>query len=125
LESVFKFFESTLNNEFCPNIQTAMKNLIVEVAQFKLAAGVNEEDFLREAETVQKNFLEKQSGYVDRELLKDKDGQWVDVLHWNSMEEAQKAAEVMMSDSAAQGFMQKVDPSSVKMLHLEQVRNWK
>ena len=102
-----------------------MKNVIVEIAQFKLATGVREEDFLQEAEAVQKNFLEQQSGYIDRELLKDKDGQWVDILHWNSMEEAQKAAEVMMSDPATQGFMQKIDPSSVKILHLEQIRIWK
>ena len=95
-----------------------MKNLIVEIAQFKLAAGVSDEDFLHEAEAVQKNFLEKQSGYIDRELLKDKDGQWVDILHWNSIGEAQKAAEVMMADPATQGFMQKIDPSSVKMLHV-------
>src|SRR3989338_4376815 len=99
-----------------------MKNVIVEIAQFKLAAGVSEKDFLREAEAVQKNFLEKQSGYIDRELLKDKDGGWVDILHWNSMEEAQKAAEVMMSDPRTQGFMQKIDPSSVKMMHLLQVK---
>ena len=101
-----------------------MKNLVVEIAQFKLAAGVSDEDFLHEAEAVQKNFLEKQSGYIDRELLKDKDGQWVDILHWNSIGEAQKAAEVMMTDSATQGFMQKIDPSSVKMLHLELMKKY-
>ena len=102
-----------------------MKKLIVEVAQFKLAEGVSEEEFLKEAEAVQKGFLEKQSGYIDRELLKTEDGLWADVLHWKTMKEAQKAAEVMMGNPAAQGFMQKIDPSSVKMLHLEQVKNWK
>ena len=101
------------------------KKFIVEIAQFKLASGVTDEEFTKEAEAVQKNFLEKQSGYIDRELLKDKEGQWVDILHWNSMEEAQKAAEVMMKNPATQGFMQKIDPSSVKMLHLEQVEVWK
>ncbi len=99
--------------------------MIVEIAQFKLTEGVHEEDFLQEAEAVQKNFLEKQKGYVDRELLKNQDGQWVDILHWNSMEEAQKAAQVMMQDPATQGFIQKIDPSSIKMLHLEQARVWK
>ena len=98
--------------------------MIIEIAQFKLVAGVSEEDFLKEAEAVQKNFLEKQSGYIDRELLKSDDDLWVDVLHWNSMGEAQKAAEVMMDDPATQGLMQKIDPSSVKMLHLEQVKSW-
>ena len=101
------------------------KNFIVEIAQFKLAAGVSNEEFLKEAEAVQNNFLEKQSGYIDRELLKSDDGLWVDVLHWNSMGEAQKAAEIMMGDPATQGFMQKIDPSSVKMLHLTQMKIWK
>ena len=101
-----------------------MKNRIAEIAQFKLVAGTSDEDFLQEAEAVQKNFLEKQSGYINRELLKDKDGLWMDILHWNSMEEAQKAAEVMMSDPATQGFMQKIDPSSVKMLHLKLMKKY-
>ena len=65
---------------------------------------------MQEAEAVQKNFLEKQSGYIDREPLKDKDGQGADILHWSSMEEEQKAAEVMMSDPTTQGFMQKSIP---------------
>jgi len=86
------------------------KKFIVEIAQFKLASGVTDEEFVKEAEAVQKNFLEKQSGYIDRELLKDRDGQWVDILHWNSMEEAQKAAEIMMKDPATQRFMQKNRP---------------
>ena len=84
-----------------------MKNLIVEIAQFKLASGVTDEEFIKEAEFVQKNFLEKQRGYIDRELLKAKDGQWIDILHWDSMEEAQRAAEVMMKEPTTQGFMQK------------------
>ncbi len=100
------------------------KKLIVEIAQFKLASGVTDEEFIKEAEMVQKNFLEKQNGYIDRELLKDKDGQWIDILHWNSMEEAQRAAEVMMKEPTTQGFMQKIDPSSVKMLHLGQMKTW-
>jgi len=99
--------------------------MIIEIAQFKLGTGVSEEEFLQEAEAVQKNFIEKQSGYIDHELLRSDDGLWVDVIHWNSMKEAQKAAKVMMGDPAAQGFMQKIDPSSVKMLHLEQMKSWK
>jgi hypothetical protein len=42
-----------------------MSNKVVEMARFKLAAGADETSLLKEAEAVQKNFLEKQSGYVD------------------------------------------------------------
>ena len=33
------------------------KKIIVEIAQFKLASGVIDEEFIKEAELVQKNFL--------------------------------------------------------------------
>ncbi len=101
------------------------KGLVVEIAQFKLVAGVKDGDFLQEAEVVQKNFLEKQIGYIDWELLKGEDGQWVDILHWNSIEEAQKASEMLLKEPAAQGFIRKIDPTSIKMLHLMQLRKWK
>lgn len=101
------------------------KKFIVEIAQFKLAAGVSEKDFLMEADAVQKNFLQKQKGYIDRELLRGDDGQWVDILHWTSMAEATRAAEMMMKDPSTLGFLQSIDPASVKMLHLEQVEVWK
>ena len=99
--------------------------MIVEIAQFKLAASVSEEEFLKEAEAVQKGFLEKQNGYIDRELLKSEDGLWVDILHWNSMEEAQNASEMLLKDSAAQGFIRKIDPTTIKILHLMQLRKWR
>lgn len=97
---------------------------IVEIAQFKLAAGVDEQGFLKEAEAVQRDFLEKQNGYMDREILKGGDGQWIDIVHWRSMEDAKHAADAIMQDPACLGFLQKIDPASVKMFHLQQVKTW-
>src|SRR3990172_2305489 len=51
--------------------------------------------------------------------------QWADILHWNSMEEARKASEALLKDPIAQEFMRKIDPASVRMLHLMQMRKWK
>jgi hypothetical protein len=101
-----------------------MGNNIVEIAQFRLANGVSEQDFLREVEDVQNNFLSRQSGYIDRELLKSGEGQWIDIVHWSSMEKAQLVAEVMLKDPSALGFLQKIDPQSVDMMHLQTMRIW-
>src|SRR3989344_5799393 len=100
------------------------KKAVIEIAQFRLVADIQEKDFLKEAEVVHEDFLRKQRGYVDRELLKDKDGLWMDVLHWKSMEEAQKAAELLMKGPKAEKFIGMIDPSSVKMLHLWQVKEF-
>ncbi len=97
---------------------------IVEIAQFKIATGVDEQSFLKEAEAVQRDFLEKQKGYMDRELLKGEDGQWIDIVHWRSMEEAKRATDAIMQNPDCCGFLQKIDPASVKMMHLRQLGTW-
>ena len=101
-----------------------MVGKILEIAEFKLAAGADEQGFLKEADAVQRDFLERQKGYMDRELLKGEDGEWIDIVHWRSMEEAKRAADTIMQDPACLGFLQKIEPESVKMMHLWQVRTW-
>ena len=102
------------------------KQFIVEITQFKLVDGVTEESFLQDATNVQKGFLEKQAGYAGtRQLLKGDAGEWVDIVYWESLENAQKAQEAAMGSKTCMPMFQKIDPSSIKMLHLEQVMVWK
>jgi len=101
-----------------------MQSIIVEVAKFKLNEGLNDQAFIAEGEKVQEAFLNNQNGYLDRELLKDENGQWFDILHWASMEEAQTAARIMMQESECQPFVQMIDPQSIQMLHMVRQRSW-
>ena len=98
-----------------------MKNLIVEISQFKLASGMSEEEFLKEAEEAETTFFEKQGGYIGSELLKDKSNQWAKVTNWNSMEDVRKAAKAMLNSPVAQSLMQKIDSSSILCNFYEKV----
>ena len=101
------------------------KKYIVEITQFKLMDGVIEEEFLQDATNVQKGFLEKQAGYAGtRQLLKGDGGEWVDIVYWESLEDAQKAQEAAMGSETCTPMFQKIDTSSIKMLHLEQIKIW-
>ena len=100
--------------------------MIIEITQFKLVDGVTEESFLQDTTNEQKGFLEKQAGYAGtRQLLKGDGGEWVDIVHWESLENAQKAQEAAMRSETCMPMFQKIDPSSIKMLHLEQIKSWK
>ncbi len=66
-------------------------NYVIEWAPFRLAEGVSEAVLLAASEALQTGFISKQKGYVKRELAKTADGQWVDVIHWDSAESAEKA----------------------------------
>jgi hypothetical protein len=95
---------------------------IIEISQFRLAKGVDEQSFLKGANAVQETFLKKQNGFIERELLKDENGQWVDILHWKTRADAERAAKEAMNNPVAAEFFQKMDPASIKMMHLEQMR---
>jgi len=101
-----------------------MTKVVIEITQFQLVKGVADQEFLREAEKVQQVFLERQPGYLDRELLKDEAEQWVDILHWETTAQAQTAAQAMLQEPACQGFLSMIDPQSIEMLHLERQKKW-
>src|SRR5829696_1901722 len=58
--------------------------LVVEWAPFRMANGVSEDELLAASETLQREFLTKQHGFVRRELLRGADGQWADLVHWEN-----------------------------------------
>jgi len=99
-----------------------VKKIVLEIAQFRLRAGVSEKDFLKVSDQLQKDYLVKQKGYVDRELVKREDGLWSDVFHWSSMEDAKRVGENIMTADAAQNFLKMLDPDSVVVMYFEQVQ---
>ncbi len=64
------------------------------------------------------------SGFIRRDLFKDSHGQWLDIVYWSSMAEAQRATEAFASLPCAQTLMELLDDTSVTMLHLEQARSY-
>lgn len=97
--------------------------MIIELVHFRLAQDVDEASFLAEAEKVQKEFLEKQPGFKSREIFKG-ESEWVDIVHWEREEDANKAAENFESNPECSPFIKMVDPESVKSTHLEQVKSY-
>ena len=97
--------------------------LTVELVTFKLIEGADEAAFLAAADAVMAD-IRRRSGYVNRELLKGDDGQWIDVVHWRSREDALAAAELFNSLPTAQAFGSFPDFTSLTMLHLAQALVW-
>ena len=62
-------------------------------------------------------WLKQQPGYKSRHLTKKDDGSWLDLVVWNSLEEAQSASARLMKEFADSDFMKMFDPDSVRMEH--------
>ena len=71
--------------------RTTSQPIAVEWAPFTVVAGTDEATLLAAADLVQTEFLSQQPGFIQRELLRGRDNQWVDIIYWNSREEAEQA----------------------------------
>lgn len=92
--------------------------MIVEFSQFKLDEDVDEEEFIEAAQKAKTEFLEKQPGFMGRELLMG-DDEWVDIVKWNTQEEAEAAMEKSNESEIVTDFVSMIDEESLEIAYLE------
>ena len=89
---------------------------VLEVVTFRLMPGVSGAEFLAAAQAT-KPALTGQPGFVRRHLLHDADGVWTDLVEWQSLTQAQAAAERVMQLPEFRPFLAAIDPASIAMAH--------
>lgn len=99
-----------------------MSEYVLEIVLFQLAEGVSDAEFLTAARGVEP-WLEQQPGFVKRQINRDSQGHWLDLIHWNSLEEAQAAAAQIMSKPEGQAFGATIKPESIQMFHMRSVHD--
>jgi hypothetical protein len=91
----------------------------IEIVTFRLAAGVTEEAFVTETMAMERNFLGKLPGFLDRDTGKSKDGDWIVVLHWASPEDAQNSMDKFVGNEGTKTFTAMIDMPTFKMTRYE------
>jgi hypothetical protein len=102
------------------------RRFTVEWMPFQAAAGVDEATMLKASRAVQLEFLDKQDGFIRRELLKGPGDTWADLLYWESREAAERALRNAATSPACSRYFKLIAPTGdddpgAWMLHLEQV----
>lgn len=94
-----------------------MSGRALEVVVFELSQGVTAEEFLETTGAVSE-WAATQPGFISRDLTRTPDGsKWIDVIWWESLENAQQAAQAAGSSAACAPMFSKIDFGSVTMLH--------
>ena len=102
-------------------------NVTIEWAPFEVAQHVSDDQLIQAAADLEINFLQKQEGYLRRELLRGEGKQWVDLVYWSSQETATKAAQAAnASDACLRCFslMDGVEDAVDGIFHYKQVKTW-
>ncbi len=88
----------------------------IECALFRSAPGVPDTDLLAASAAVQ-DWLVRQPGYRSRLLARGAEGEWLDLVIWESLEDAERAAAAIGSCPGIGPFMQAMDPATVQLKH--------
>jgi heme-degrading monooxygenase HmoA len=93
---------------------------ILELAIGKTKAEISREDYLQAATDFEAD-LRGMPGFRGRQLLAGADNLWVDLVAWDSLEDALQAAQAFQNIPSALPMIQMLEAETVRMYHLEAV----
>ena len=91
----------------------------IEIVNFRLKPGVSDEAFVEETKSMERDFLGKLHGFVDRDTGRSADGIWLVVLHWESPEDAQASMDKFVEAEGAKAFTALIDMDTFSMTRYE------
>lgn len=95
-----------------------------EIAEFAVLPVISEEMLISIVSKLEEGFHARQRGYIDSELIKDKEDRWLMIQHWESADHAVSASRNMMKDAATLEFRDAIDPKSVRISYHVQRGCW-
>lgn len=98
-----------------------MQTPAIEIVVFRAKPGVSPNE-LSDAALSAQGCIETIDGFVQRHFGRNGEGQYVDVVYWQSMLHAQAAAETVMKLGPCQHFFSLIDASTIQMMHFDQVQ---
>jgi hypothetical protein len=88
---------------------------VIEVVTFKLRAGVAAAEFAPIDKAVEREHVARQPGFVSRESAHGAGGEWLVIVHWRSVKDAEASMATFEKAPAAAQFMSKIEASTMSM----------
>lgn len=93
----------------------AQNKTILEVTTFKTKSTTNAATFSTLDAQVEKNFTDKQPGFVKRQSGINEKGEYVVLVYWNSIKDAEASMQKFMTDASVATYASMIEGSSMKM----------
>lgn len=96
-------------------LAAAQRGDVIEVVTFKLKAGVSAAEFAPIDKTVEREHVARQPGFASRESAHGADGEWLVIVHWRSVKDADASMASFEKATAAAQVMSKIEASTMSM----------
>ncbi len=98
-----------------PTEKMTRKGVVIEVTSFKINANVDMAAFQKRDATIEKDFTSKQPGFLKRLSAVNDAGEYVVVVYWKSMAEAEASMGKFMKDQSVADYAGMINGSTMKM----------
>ena len=98
--------------------------MIVEIIRYKLCKDTETDKFLKAAEKMIPD-LKNQPGLINWQLCKEENGSWLEILHWNRLEEAKTAAKRVLGVNSVKAFIKFIDEPTTESAYFETAKKLK
>ncbi|MNQ27704.1 hypothetical protein D3C85_409660 [compost metagenome] len=88
---------------------------VIEVVTLSLKKGVSYAEFAPVDSAVGSEHVAHQPGFISREAAAGKDGEWLVIVHWRSVADADASMASFSSAPAAQKFVSLINPATMVM----------
>ncbi|MEM8599068.1 MAG: hypothetical protein AAGF99_04030 [Bacteroidota bacterium] len=95
--------------------------MVIEVATFLLKPGVTPAAFHPYDQAVEAQHVSQQPGFLARTSAATGEGEWLVVVHWRSVEDAEASMASFAEAPAAAEFMAHLQPETMQMKHYSTV----
>lgn len=101
----------------------------VEWAPFLKQSQATTEQLITAADLVNLEFLSRQKGYIKRQLIQKSKDEFADIVHWETLADAQAAGEKVMSCDTCKSYFSLMDMSNSTTAgsgfsHYKVLKNW-
>lgn len=96
----------------------------IEVVIFKTKVDISE-DKAKEILMSLNPILSSYQGFIKRQLSKNDDGIWHDLVHWESMEAAKNASNEIMKTEKAMSVFSIIEQETMQFFHFTPMNNYK
>jgi hypothetical protein len=96
--------------------------MYIEITRYKITT--SESELLKASTDFQNGYLSNCEGYINRILAKADANEYIDILTWDSEENAKIAVENSMTNPIAGGYMANMDMDSIKMEHVKMLQQF-
>ena len=96
-------------------VQGKVPSPVIEVVTLKLKAGVTAAQFAPLDEKVQTTYMEERAGFLSRESAPGSNNDWVVIVHWRSIADADASMKSFSTAPATAAWMSMIVPNSMIM----------